>query len=97
LCLRTHWRPLTRSQLEREKARQNQTAGSESGLPPPTPKGLSCIPRLFRYIPHLENNMLLLKNITKTLIMDYLQVTEGVFGFPAAGSGVAQVTSSTPH
>jgi len=41
--------------------------------------------------------MLLLKNITKTLIMDYLQVTEGVVGFPAAGSGVAQVTSSTPH
>lgn len=36
-------------------------------------------------------------NITKSLIMDYLQVTEGVVGFPAAGSGVAQVTSSTPH
>ena len=56
-------------------------------------KGLRRIPRLFRDITHLEDN-LLVESASKMLVADCLQVTENRANFPTTGSGAAQVTCS---
>jgi len=61
---------------------------------PASQKGLRCTPRPFCHIPHLENNILVLGNISKTLIIDSSQVTEDPFDPPT--SGAAQVTWYAP-